>query len=194
MGVGSDRILLSSILEKNGANFLIFDDGFQNLNFKASITVLAVTDATPSEVVFRDFRSAAQFADLVVQTKGLKTTPGLKAHFKIDWLAEELPNKPIWLLCAVADPSEVAQFYRNQGVKIEKVIALKDHSDLNAERVKNLMLLARSSGAVLSVTEKDKVKLEGEAFSALFVLRRRMLNDDWMEFIFERLHSSVQMR
>ena len=191
LGLGADRVALSQSLKKEGVNFLIFDDGFQNLKFKSQVTVLAITDANPSQLVFRDFFSAARHADVLIQTKGLQKPLGLEPRFKIDWKVDSLPSKPIWLLCALADPSEVFQFYQNQGVLIERVFAEGDHARFDRTVVKKLMIEASQAGVRLAVTEKDKVKLSEPDFETLFVLRRKIGNADWVNFIFERLHSTL---
>ena len=174
-------------------SFLIFDDGFQNLKFKTTLSLLAVTDADSSQVVFRDFLSAASGADVLVQTKGLQKAPHLNPAFKIDWEPEALPSKPVWLLCALGDPSEVVTFYRNCGVRVDRVVSKGDHAVFDASEVKKLMKEALNQGAIVAVTEKDKVKLPSIEEGELFVLRRKIRSRDWIDFVFERLPSSANM-
>jgi lipid-A-disaccharide synthase len=186
LGLGKDRIAVTSALQKHGINFLIFDDGFQNLKFKAQTTILAVTDATPSEVVYRDFYSAASSgADFIFQTKGRPRPSRLEA-IPIQWRATSLPTGPIWLLCALADPKEVIQFYENLGVQIDRVIALRDHAVFDSQKVKAWSDEAKTHGAVLAVTQKDWVKLKNDKTLTVFILDRKISAEHWLEPIFKR--------
>jgi lipid-A-disaccharide synthase len=185
LGLGANRVQISKELESRGIEFLIFDDGFQNLKFKAAKTVLAVTDALPSQAIFRDFLSAHRRADFVFQTKGMPHPAPIPA-IPLDWEVLELPKTSVWLLCAVADPEEVAQFYRNRGVRIERVISLPDHARFDLDRVKQWEMQAKLSGSALAVTMKDFVKLKSDHSLTLFVLRRKISSEGWLELIFKR--------
>jgi hypothetical protein len=46
---------------------------------------------------------------------------------------------------------------------------------------------AQLSGASLAMTEKDRVKLPTDQFPTLLVLKRKIQNHDWLNFVFERL-------
>jgi tetraacyldisaccharide 4'-kinase len=185
LGLGADRIQVARELEKLGINFLIFDDGFQNLKFRAKKTVIAVTDAKPSEMIFRDFFAAVEQADLVLQTKGFpKAAPVLAT--KINWEVELFPDTPVWLLCGVADPSEVVHFYRNLGLRIDRVFAFPDHAKFNVETARAYQAEANAQGATLAVTEKDWVKLKSDSFLTPLILRRKIRAEGWLETLFER--------
>jgi lipid-A-disaccharide synthase len=190
LGLGPDRVKLTQALQNAGINFIVFDDGFQNLKFKATHVVLAMTDASPSEVVFRDFFSAANSANLIVQTKGAPLPIPLpnagNKVVQLEWSVDHLPQNPIWLLCGVADPSEVAQFYRNLGVKIGRVIALPDHAHFDFDQVRSWKNEAEALGHSLCVTEKDWVKLKSDDTLTLFVLRRKISSEGWLDVLFER--------
>ena len=185
LGLGKDRVLVSQALEVHGIDFLIFDDGFQNLKFKTKKTILAVTDALPSEVVYRDFLSAASGATLVLQTKGFPKPAPIKSRSLL-WHIDSLPTGPIWLMCAVGDPLEVVQFYKNYGVQIERVFVLPDHAAMDLVQVKRWTEEARASGAVFAVTQKDWVKMKTDSSLTPFVLKRKIVFEDWLDALFER--------
>jgi tetraacyldisaccharide 4'-kinase len=185
MGVGKDRVQVAKALEAKGVNFLIFDDGFQNLKFKTQKTLLAVTDAKPNEVVYRDFLNAAQSATLVVQTKGFPK-PSVVPAKPVRWEVGTLPKEPVWLLCAVADPNEVAQFYKNLGVSIERIISFPDHAAFDPIEIHNLADHARSHGVSIWVTPKDEVKLRNDKSLAISTFTRKIASDPWLEDLFER--------
>ncbi len=183
--LSKDRTKAADALHQKGVNFLIFDDGFQNLKFKARKTVLALTDAAPSEVVYRDFYSAQKNADLIVNTKG-RSRVGRDDAVVIDWEVDALPAQPIWLLCALADPSEVAQFYQNQGMTIQKMITRPDHSGWTTSEIDRLKREAEANGAVLAMTPKDAAKVDSVNLSSVFILKRKIKNLDWLEPLFTR--------
>jgi lipid-A-disaccharide synthase len=185
LGLGANRVQVARELEKLGINFLIFDDGFQNLKFRAKKTVIAVTDARPSELVFRDFFDAAEHADLVLQTKGFPKSSPISAT-KINWDVDSFPDAPVWLLCGVADPREVAHFYRSLGLRIDRVLAFPDHAKFNVEAARAFQSEANAEGATLAVTEKDWVKLKSDSFLTPLILRRKIRAEGWLETVFER--------
>jgi lipid-A-disaccharide synthase len=169
LAIGADRLesvhaLLKTAQEKRDPiEVILFDDGFQNLKFEATVNVLCVTDQLRDEMVYRDFESNLEDADFIVGTKGTDFSRYEKAFPKIfhriTWESRDLPVLPIWLLTGVANPSEVRNFYAAQGVQVQKLIAKPDHAVFNAAEVKKLMREAAITGAMLAVTEKDFVKL-----------------------------------
>ena len=186
--VGPDRLKSIKEAENNGAQILLFDDGFQNLKFKAAVNLIAVTDRSRSEIPYRDFDTEIAFADMVVGTKGKvfrevfsKSVPDF---FKLEWEWDNPISKPIWLLCAIADPVELIGFYRERGLVIKNIILKPDHSEFNEEEVKKLMIQAIEDGAVLAVTKKDRVKIPTH-FDDIYILTRSMRNRDWIDAVFE---------
>ena len=186
LGLSADRVRAARELSNRGSDFLIFDDGLQNLGFETDLKVILVTDLARNEILFRDFDSVVKQADLVFQTKGFDS-PRFPSAKRLHWKIQQKPEQPIWILCGIADPTEVLQFYEGRGFQVQRLIALPDHTKLDAEAVKKLMKDAQSLGARLAVTEKDRVKLEGKGFEELLVLRRQLANPEVLDEIFDRL-------
>jgi lipid-A-disaccharide synthase len=186
--VNPDRVQAIQQAEMQNCDLLIFDDGFQNLKFKTRTTLIAVTDRSRNEVVYRDFDGEAQFADWIIGTKGLQFrdpfTRFADRFFKIEWDWIEPFQEPVWLYCGIADPAELVSFYRDRGLIIERIIAVQDHGSLSQREVKNLMLQALEAGCVLAMTPKDAVKFPGLEGN-LRVLKRRIRNRDWIDAIFK---------
>jgi lipid-A-disaccharide synthase len=185
--VGNDRIAALKKIESQGVDLILFDDGFQNLRFKSKISLLAVTDMKRSEMPFRDFDGEAKYADFVIATKGHQFRKAFNSHpgfFKIDWEWNQQITQPLWLLCGIADPSELVAFYRARGVKFEKIISKKDHSEFEKVEVKKLIEDAKKLGCKLAVTPKDLTKLK-EFSHEVLVLRRSIRNQEWINRIFE---------
>jgi lipid-A-disaccharide synthase len=186
--VDPDRVRSIRKAEEQGFDLLIFDDGFQNLKFKAKTTILAVSDRSRSEVPYRDFDSEVDYADWVLGTKGVTFRDRLmgdhRKFFRIEWSWDEPSGQPVWLYCGIGDPAELVAFYRARGLQIRKIITVEDHGALSLNAVKKLMDEAAQDHCVLAMTPKDRVKfptLEGN----LKVLQRSIRNRDWIDAVFK---------
>ena len=184
LGIGSDRVQVVKKLERQfpAVDLIIFDDGFQNLKFKPSFTVLMRTTRGPAEVFYRDFRSELKFADAVILKEDLQ------------WQPAEQAQMPVWILCGVASPESVAAFYSQQGYRVERFISKRDHARFELGEVNNLMKEAALAGAILAVTEKDFVKISELGIGCypdlssirqpdpnrVGVLKRKLLSKDWI--------------
>ncbi len=188
LSVGADRVLAIKKAELQKPDLIIFDDGFQNLSFKCALNLIAVTDRKRNEVPYRDFDSEVTFADVVIGTKGSKFrkvfTEEKENFFKIDWNWNNPTQKSVWLLCAIADPQELINFYQERGLKIERAIIKQDHSEYKSDEVKKLMIEAKENGCILAITEKDRVKIPSH-LSDIYVLSRSIRNRDWIDYIFK---------
>jgi lipid-A-disaccharide synthase len=186
LAVDRDRERAARELKARGAEVLVLDDGYQNLGFLPTFTVLLVTDLERNAVPYRDFDSAASGADLLLQAKGRKTSR-FAAALQVEWVAESLPEKPLWILCGVGDPEEVRRFYLRAGARVDRLFALPDHAVPDPDWVRHRMMEAAACGAVLAVTPKDRVKLPTEGFEGLWILRRRMRDPSVLQGVWDRL-------
>jgi lipid-A-disaccharide synthase len=152
IGVGSNRHEVAEMLEKvAGKMDLVFlDDGFQHHAMDPDFIVLCRTQLG-KPIVYRDFISESNWADLQLFTKG--------DHPTVIWKAAVLPKLPMRLWCAVADPSEVVQFYSEMGARFDAIHALPDHAAFELESVRQWMKKAAENGCIVVVTPKDFVKL-----------------------------------
>jgi tetraacyldisaccharide-1-P 4'-kinase len=186
--IGSNRVKSIKAAEADHHDLILFDDGFQNLKFKPKTTVLAVTDRSRSEVVYRDFDFESKHADLLLGTKGVQFRENFlnqtNKFIQIDWQLECSIEQPVWLYCGIADPSELVSFYRDRGLQIRKIITVGDHDALSEDAVKSLMTDAKKDGCVLAMTQKDKVKFPVLAGN-LMVLTRSIRNQDWIDAVFK---------
>ena len=186
--VNPDRVQAIRQAEMQNCDLLIFDDGYQNLKFKTRTTLLAVTDRGRNEVVYRDFDGEARFADWIIGTKGQlfrdSFTRNPDHFFRIEWDWVEPFREPVWLYCGIADPAELVAFYRDRGLLIERIIAVKDHGSLSLREVKKLMDQAAEAGCLLAMTPKDAVKFPGLEGN-IRILKRRIRNRDWIDAIFK---------
>ena len=190
LAANADRKKAVQEVEKLKPDLILFDDGFQNLKFKAHVNLIAVTDRTRLFIPYRDFNSEIKFADFVVGTKGDHFNPQFSKNrgnfFKIEWKWIEPIDKPVWVLCSIADPQELVRFYGAQGLVIRKIISKGDHSPMNVQEVKELVESARLDGCVVAITEKDSVKIPTLNYE-VYHLKRSIQNRDWIDAIFDRL-------
>jgi lipid-A-disaccharide synthase len=186
IALSADRILASQALIAEGVNFIVADDGFQNLNFSADLSILAVTDADRNEIPYRDFDSAIRQANLVVQTKGKNTGRFGEVH-EIHWESPPPPVGPLWIWCALGDPEEVVDFYRSRGYPIDRVFRAPDHAVPDTGQFEAMLVEASRSGARVAVTPKDAVKLTRAHQEKVLVLVRSLRAPKLMHQIFQRL-------
>jgi tetraacyldisaccharide 4'-kinase len=162
---------------------VILDDAFQHRAIKPAFSLLL----TPSEKPFwnnqllpwgglRDIKSAAQRADLILQTKGIKEHTEKKykgiplldstLDFASPCLAiskEEVmvPGSKTWLaFCGIAQPQsffDAVQGFSNQ--KIE-TLAFPDHYSFTEENLRQLLDKAKQNNAYLITTEKDWMRIK----------------------------------
>ena len=155
LGIGPDRVgsVKTLLNAEPKPDLILFDDGYQNLKFRANCTVLCLTDLTPSQIPYRDFLNELAHADIVLRSKSALDSD-------LEWVSDDLPTMPVSLLCAVGDPEEVIRYYSKLGVLIKRKNIMKDHSEFKLARVKELMNEAFQAGLMLVVTPKDYSKLQ----------------------------------
>jgi lipid-A-disaccharide synthase len=184
--LSKDRVEASKELMKRGVDLIIADDGYQNLKFKTDLTVLLVTDADRSSIPYRDFDSEAGSADLLIQTKGAPT-PRFPHARRLEWTTAGLPEGPLWLWTAIADPEELLGFYEDRGLRFQRVITARDHAFPDPGMIRGLLESAESAGARLAVTAKDGTKLDRDLRDRCVILRRNPREGTFFNSLFEGL-------
>lgn len=184
LGVGSDRpevvqrILERSTDRRERLDLVLFDDGFQNLKFKPSISILLKTPLTRGQTVYRDFDSQSRYADYVFENPGRE----------LNWEAEFLPAQPIWIVCGVANPDRIKRFYEARGVQVDRIISFPDHHHYTEAEVKKLISEAKAANVKIFITEKDAVKWNSLRLGeSVGVLKIKLTNREWMNEIFDRI-------
>ncbi|NDF13766.1 tetraacyldisaccharide 4'-kinase [bacterium] len=194
IALSSDRRRAAQALKEEGVELVLADDGFQNLRFRCDLTVLLLTDASRSEILYRDFDSEAAGADLVLQTKGRgRALPGAQEPFeRLEWEPGVLPRQPVWIWSGIGDPSELVHFYRSHGVRIGRVISARDHAQPDPPELRTLMQEARRQGALLAVTPKDAVKIPSDILEGCFILRRHLKAGPALDRCWDRIFQGLQ--
>ncbi len=184
--LSGDRRKGAQELVRRGVDFIVADDGYQNLKFKTDRTVLLVTDAARDEIPYRDFDGEVLMADLLVQTKGL---PILRFPYakKLEWRISSIPEHPLWLWTAIGDPQDLLAFYEKNGLRFKKVFTARDHAFPDPDMIRRLIEAAEADGARLAITPKDSTKIDPRLRERCFVLRRELVGGSVFESLFEGL-------
>jgi lipid-A-disaccharide synthase len=176
-----DRLIRAVQSRGESLDLLILDDGFQNLSFRVDVTVLLKTPLRFYQTLYRDFENQSRYADLLIENPGPQ----------LQWEPEFLPTQPIWLVCGVANPQRLVDFYERRGVKIDRLIALPDHYPYQADEVRGWIQESKSQGRKIFVTEKDAVKWRSfSVMDSVGILRIKMKDTAWLNEVFDRLIKS----
>jgi tetraacyldisaccharide 4'-kinase len=171
IGVGSDRIsqfkkISKSLKFKNEKpiDLVILDDGFQHFKIRRDLDVIAVTDHTRSEYVFRDEFRAIPLEALVVLTKGAVFPSELQEHphrVKVHYTYSKPTNShPYFFVCGLGDPTRAQKMIELAGYSIKKSVFLSDHHPYTAQECKDWVQKAKIEGLKILLTGKDAVKWE----------------------------------
>jgi tetraacyldisaccharide 4'-kinase len=184
IAVGSNRFRqYEEATRIHGKSFdvTILDDGFQHWKIKKDRQVLAITSKGPSELLFREFLSQVDRADLLVWTKGevvpspLKERRAAKSELngtsdrEIAWegiakVKYQLDVPPLaledryWLVSGIGDAEAFRLDAIRAGLQVVNELRFEDHKRYSAEEVSTIVHDARTAGCRIALTGKDWVK------------------------------------
>jgi len=182
--VARDRIDGVALAKSRLASVILMDDGFQNpaLVKDAALIVidsergigngfvfpagplraplpaqLARTDA----LVVIGAGAAAQAVAAAIAAPG---KPVLAAHLEPDAAAvAKLRDKPVLAFAGIGDPARFFRTLQASGIEVAQQRAFADHHRFAANEIEALVVDARRDGLILVTTEKDLVRLRGDA-------------------------------
>jgi len=200
LGVGANRVYsYQSLLKKTqvAMDLVILDDGFQHWKIKKDLEIVAVTCASPTQIVFRDSLLALKYADLVVLTKGwtsrdqipdLQGKPWVRVKYQ---LPKSRQKVPLWLMTGIAtgpktgtsesqDPYTLAL---NSGYEIRRYLSRADHTRYDFPFIQLVMKQAAAVGCKIALTGKDWVKWRefGIPLTEVVVLEPKLIFDEGRE-------------
>ena len=176
-------------VERFGAGIVILDDGFQHLAVRRDLDIVLLDARRPlgnSRVLpaglLREFPSALKRGDLLVLTRSRGDEEFVLRHGKplvrcrhaFGGMAASLSGESIPLthlagkkgvaFAGIADPEGFFDSLRYAGLDLVNTVSLPDHATYDEE---TLLLVEKVAGEAdfLVTTEKDGVKLIGDAFS-----------------------------
>ena len=178
IAVGADRVRQFEEAKKRAGSafdLVVLDDGFQHWKIKKDVEVLAVTSAQMNDRIFRDWPAESRQADLLVWTKGEKAPVSFdeadpSKQVKVRYELSVSSERPVWILCGVADPVSVVQSARAAGLEVRRQIPLADHVELSHSDMQRWLGEAAKQGCKLAITGKDWVKWEAKGMSSSDVL------------------------
>jgi tetraacyldisaccharide 4'-kinase len=190
--VSHDRVAGAALAKTQGASVIVMDDGLQNPSLAKNFT-LAVIDGrrgigngcvfpagplraplaaqlarTDALLVIGDGNGA----DPVIanaRSRGLPVFHGRLA-FSPD-AAAELKGRQAFAFAGIGDPQKFFIAVAEAGITVARQKAFPDHHRFTAEDAADLVMRAEREGLVLITTEKDYVRMGGDA--ALKALTRR---------------------
>ncbi len=165
------------ILEADGFDIIITDDGFQNPTFKKDFNLLIVNGdyGFGNKLIF----PAGPLRERI--SGGFKKADSVflleKSNIDIKHLAEkyslnmfegkyepqeDIPVKTgdkVLAFCGIGIPDKFKKTLEHQGIVIEKFVAFKDHHFYSKSDMKYLIKKAKSKNLSILTTEKDYIKI-----------------------------------
>lgn len=180
--VAKDRAAGVRAAEKQGAEIILLDDGFQNPAVAKSLSIVVV-DATvgfgnqlvlPAGPLREPVQVGLNRADLLLsignaaaqQAFQPKTdVPRVSAHLETLQTGMEWDGLKVLAFAGIGRPEKFFETLRAEGADILRTVALDDHQPLSEALMARLENDASRTGAQLVTTEKDAVRLP-KAFRA----------------------------
>jgi len=151
---------------------VILDDAFQNHQIYKDLELVALTSATRTERLFREFDSALARCQFVVWTKGAELPntagkPWLRAQYRYP---APPPETRFWFVSGLADGKRARIALEQAGYSIQRHAEFPDHARYDVGWVRDFIGEAAQNGARVLLSGKDWVKwralgvLEPEVF------------------------------
>ncbi len=175
IGVGRDRAAQFDRIRSMagtglGPELVILDDGLQHVKIARDLDVVALTSAKRSEILHRDWKSAAGSESLVIWTKGAEKPKASVARVRLSLPISPPGTPPLWLVSGTAGPEGVLESVQAAGYQVAKHLAFPDHARYSAKLVEGILAGSRAANAQLALTGKDWVKWKRLGVAAAEVL------------------------
>lgn len=166
IGIGKNRYKsyqrLFSIL-KEEPDWVILDDGGQNLQLKKDLDIFLVTSKRVGETWYREIpKITSSQNQFLIWSKG-KTKPSFLgedknslARVRLETRVKgELPENEIYLVSAIAEPTELRQSLESLGMRISAHKVYEDHEPWSDYEIAAFLSEAKENQATLVMTAKD---------------------------------------
>ncbi len=194
--VARDRVAGAVAARAAGASVIVMDDGLQNASLVKDIT-LAVVDGrrgigngrvfpagplrapieaqwarTDALLVVGDVSGAAEAVG-AAEARGL---PVLHARLAPDAAAiTALADKRVLAFAGIGDPDKFFATVADAGIDAPRLLPFPDHHRFTAEEAAGLVMQAEHEGLELLTTEKDHMRMTGDAACAALWARAHVL-------------------
>jgi len=176
--VAANRPAGATLLEQNGVDFIIMDDGFQNPSLHKDYSLVVVDagrgigngycmPAGPLRASFQAQLSHANAVLLIGQSDAgtevvRKSAKTAKPIFQAEIAVRKPANwqdKRVMAYAGIADPSKFFNSLESVGAEVAERRSFADHHRYGVQECRDLMEQAEKAGLMLATTEKDFVRL-----------------------------------
>ncbi len=182
--VARDRVDGVALAKSRLASVILMDDGFQNpaLLKHAALIVIDSERGIGNGLVFPAGPLRAKLATQLARTDALVVIgrggaaetvaaavaaagkPVLRAHLEPDAAAvAQLQGKRVLAFAGIGDPGRFFRTLEASGIEVAQQKAFADHHRFSAGEIEALVADAKRDDLILVTTEKDRVRLRGDA-------------------------------
>jgi tetraacyldisaccharide 4'-kinase len=173
--VARDRKAGAELADKNHADVIVMDDGFQNFTLAKDLSIVVVDAASgfgnghilPAGPLREPVAQGLARADAVILVgSGSPALPGFSGPVlralltPVDVLS--LASKRVIAFAGIGRPQKFFETLRALGAQLVEVREYADHYAYSASEIARLKARARSTEAMLVTTEKDYVRLTSQ--------------------------------
>ncbi len=196
--VGKDRGVTAKLAQKDGAEIMIMDDGFQNPSLKKDFSIVVVdggygfgnSRVIPAGPLREPIEVGLERADcmVVIGEEKIKLPefkiPKFSADLEIQY-DEFLQAEEVVAFCAIARPNKFYDSLRAKGLKIVDELSFPDHHLYGEEDLKKILGSATDKRAIAVTTEKDYVKIPKQLRVMLHLVRANLVFAEDKKFFAE---------
>ncbi len=178
--VSPDRTKGAQLLEQQGIDFIIMDDGFQNPSLHKDYSIVVVDSARgvgngfampagPLRVALGTQLARADAvlvigqqsgADGVIRAAAKRAKPVYQAFVKIV-NSRKWKGKKVLAFAGIADPEKFFSSLREAGADIVEARSFGDHHPFTKEEADDILFFAKRTGLEIVTTSKDAARLNG---------------------------------
>lgn len=182
--VARDRVAGAALASQQGASVVVLDDGFQNPSLAKDLSLLVIDAATGigngdvfpagplraplhaqlalAQGIIRVGRGDA--ADFVARQAEAAGLPVLAAALEpAAEAARNLAGRRVLAFAGIGHPEKFFATLRSLGADVVETRGFADHHRYSAADARKLLGAAKNGGLMLVTTEKDRMRLQGDA-------------------------------
>jgi tetraacyldisaccharide 4'-kinase len=191
--VAADRPAGAKAIEATDASVVVMDDGFQNPSLAKDLSLVVVDGGVglgnglifpagplraPLEAQIARASALVVIGEedtvgKLIEAFAARARPVLKARMVPRQDRRWLSILPVIGFAGIARPAKFFATLRNEGARLIDTRAYPDHYRYSERQARSLLKDAKDYNAMLVTTEKDYVRLEGDAESAVAELKHR---------------------
>jgi tetraacyldisaccharide 4'-kinase len=190
--VARDRLRGAQAALETGASIIVMDDGFQNPSLHKDLSILVVDGrrgigngcVIPAGPLRAPMAAQLEHADAIVMVGAARDSVAGEARRRgLPVLQAALEPDPAiaagfgraLAFAGIGDPEKFFVTLANAGVAVASARSFPDHHRYTAAEARALCADADRDGLTLVTTEKDLVRLQGDAAAAMLAKRARAL-------------------